>query len=98
MIRLMTALGMCAALCACGGGGAPRAASVVVPSAAPSLVVAAANFDPKALAKTLFGAKATGSGGPAAPYGGYAKGCLDGGVELPETGPTWPNALGFWIC
>ncbi len=23
------------------------------------------------------------------PYGSYAKGCLAGGVQLPETGPTW---------
>ncbi|MFW2589648.1 penicillin-insensitive murein endopeptidase [Sagittula sp. SSi028] len=40
-------------------------------------------------AKQLFGAKANGSNQRAAPYGGYAKGCLAGGVELPETGPTW---------
>ncbi len=41
------------------------------------------------LAKELFGAERHGSGQRAAPYGGYAKGCLAGGVELPETGPTW---------
>ncbi len=41
------------------------------------------------LAKELFGNKATGSNQRAAPHGGYAKGCLAGGVQLPETGPTW---------
>ena len=40
-------------------------------------------------AKQLFGAKGRGSRQAATPHGGYAKGCLAGGVELPETGPTW---------
>lgn len=41
------------------------------------------------LAKELFGGKTTSSNQRAAPLGGYAKGCLAGGVRLPETGPTW---------
>ena len=41
------------------------------------------------LAKQLFGAKTTGSKQRAASYGGYSQGCLAGGVQLPETGPTW---------
>ena len=41
------------------------------------------------LAKELFGAKRDASNQRAAPLGGYAKGCLAGGVELAETGPTW---------
>ncbi|WP_319825373.1 penicillin-insensitive murein endopeptidase [Thalassovita sp.] len=40
-------------------------------------------------AKKLFGAQGRGSAQPAQPFGGYAKGCLAGGVQLPETGPTW---------
>ena len=40
-------------------------------------------------AKQLFGAKAQPSEQNSAPFGGYAKGCLAGGVQLPETGPTW---------
>jgi len=40
-------------------------------------------------AKKLFGAKTGGSQQSPHPYGGYAKGCLAGGVQLPETGPTW---------
>jgi penicillin-insensitive murein DD-endopeptidase len=41
------------------------------------------------LAKSLFGAKTTGSQQKAAPFGSYAKGCVAGAVQLPETGPTW---------
>ena len=40
-------------------------------------------------ARQLFGAKKSGSQQAAAPYGGYAKGCIAGGVQLTETGPTW---------
>jgi penicillin-insensitive murein DD-endopeptidase len=41
------------------------------------------------LAKQLFGAKTGPSQQRPAPYGGYAKGCVAGAVQLPETGPTW---------
>ena len=41
------------------------------------------------LAKQLFGASATASRQRPAAYGSYAKGCLAGAVQLPETGPTW---------
>lgn len=40
-------------------------------------------------AKQYFGKAAEGSQQKASPYGSYAKGCLAGGVELPETGPRW---------
>ncbi|WP_247743378.1 penicillin-insensitive murein endopeptidase [Shimia sp. R10_1] len=40
-------------------------------------------------AKQLFGAKPDGSNQSSAPFGSYAKGCLAGGAELSETGPTW---------
>ena len=40
-------------------------------------------------AKQVFGAFGGGSGHKAEPYGSYAKGCLAGGVQLAETGPTW---------
>lgn len=40
-------------------------------------------------AKQLFGSAPNGSRQGAEPFGGYAKGCLAGGVQLPETGPTW---------
>ncbi len=41
------------------------------------------------LAKDLFGALQTGSRQSPKPYGSYAKGCVAGAVQLPETGPTW---------
>ena len=41
------------------------------------------------LAKEQFGAKRSGSPERSAPFGSYAKGCLAGGEELAETGPTW---------
>jgi len=40
-------------------------------------------------AKRLFGASRTGSRQTPAPFGSYAKGCVAGAVQLPETGPTW---------
>lgn len=40
-------------------------------------------------ASALFAARTTPAPGPAAAIGSYARGCLAGGVELPETGPTW---------
>jgi len=41
------------------------------------------------LAKQLFSAKPSPSQQRPATLGGYSKGCLAGGVQLPETGPTW---------
>ena len=40
-------------------------------------------------AKKLFGAKGSASTQASAAYGSYAKGCLAGAEQLPETGPTW---------
>ncbi|AZV76458.1 penicillin-insensitive murein endopeptidase [Parasedimentitalea marina] len=40
-------------------------------------------------AKQLFGAKPSGSDQKPAPFGSYAKGCVAGAVQLPETGATW---------
>ncbi len=51
------------------------------------LSLASASAQP--LAKELFGAERSGSSHREAPYGSYAKGCLAGGVQLPDTGPTW---------
>ncbi len=50
---------------------------------------ATSSIDMTAVAKPLFGAKPTASAQPPDPVGGYAKGCLAGGVQLPESGPTW---------
>ena len=51
------------------------------------LTAPAAGAEP--LAKELFGAKSSASEHRPAPHGSYAKGCLAGGRQLPETGPTW---------
>ncbi|WP_425092905.1 penicillin-insensitive murein endopeptidase [Tropicimonas sp. S265A] len=40
-------------------------------------------------ANQLFGAKSQASSQRPAAFGTYARGCLAGGVQLPETGPTW---------
>jgi len=40
-------------------------------------------------ANQLFGAKRDASAQSPAAVGTYAKGCLAGGVQLPQTGPTW---------
>jgi penicillin-insensitive murein endopeptidase len=40
-------------------------------------------------ANKLFGAKSSASAQPPAPIGAYAKGCIAGAEQLPESGPTW---------
>jgi len=40
-------------------------------------------------ARQLFGAAEQGTPGSPEPYGSYARGCVAGAVQLPETGPTW---------
>ncbi|KIN75370.1 Penicillin-insensitive murein endopeptidase [Sulfitobacter noctilucae] len=40
-------------------------------------------------AKKLFGAKSRATSQSSAAFGSYAKGCMAGGAQLPETGPTW---------
>lgn len=54
---------------------------------------AAADAVPRAmqgtLAKQLFGAERVASRQNPTSFGGYSKGCMAGGVQLPQTGPTW---------
>lgn len=40
-------------------------------------------------AKALFAAKSAPTAGPATPIGQNSRGCLAGGAQLPESGPTW---------
>jgi penicillin-insensitive murein endopeptidase len=56
------------------------------PSAAAFANKAASSTVP---AKQLFGAKRGPSAQRPAPLGSYAKGCVAGAAQLPETGPTW---------
>jgi len=51
--------------------------------------VLAAAPAPAQTARELFGREMRPGRGDAEPLGSYARGCLDGAVELPETGPTW---------
>ncbi|MEC9199315.1 MAG: penicillin-insensitive murein endopeptidase [Pseudomonadota bacterium] len=43
----------------------------------------------QAVAKNVFGAEKLPSPHPSASFGSYAKGCVSGAEQLPETGPTW---------
>ncbi|WP_344844262.1 penicillin-insensitive murein endopeptidase [Celeribacter arenosi] len=68
---------MIAALAACGGGEpAPRS----------NVTVSSSDYRP---AKQLFGAVSAGSRQSSESFGSYAKGCVGGAAQLPETGATW---------
>lgn len=54
-----------------------------------ALVAEAQAEDHEVKANQLFGAMGSASDEPASPVGSYAKGCLAGAVQLPESGPTW---------
>lgn len=81
MGRLAASLCLILALAGCGDGreAATRAADLPVYDGVLSTREA----------KQLFGAERGPSPQSPQVIGGYAKGCLAGGVELPETGPTW---------
>ena len=82
MIRLLCLLSLTVLLGAC------RSPDVTQSSAA-SAVESVSQELLASVAKQLFGAERNGSGQSPAPFGSYAKGCLAGGAQLPETGPTW---------
>ncbi len=54
-----------------------------------AMLLLAAPASAAPLAKELFSAERTASRQTAAPLGSYAKGCLAGAEQLPESGPTW---------
>ncbi len=68
-------------LAACGGDAGPRV-SMATQQEIPTHMK---NIP----AKQFFGAADAGSAQAPRPHGGYANGCLAGGAELAETGPTW---------
>ena len=78
----LTALTLLLAGC---GGSAPETPAQVQTISTQNLPASMKGVE----ARQLFGAKKSGSQQAAAPFGGYAKGCIAGGVQLPETGPTW---------
>lgn len=83
MIRTLILILLTATLAACGGSSRDISGNRSKPAQRVNPVIAAKQ------AKQLFGAERLASTQSAAPYGGYAKGCLAGGAQLPETGPTW---------
>lgn len=76
-------------LASCGGSAPERTASV---RAAPKPTISSQSI-PAAMkgveARQLFGGMPQASQQSPAAFGGYAKGCVAGAVQLPETGPTW---------
>lgn len=85
LTRICGAAALALALAACGDG--PRDISGA-PEVLPTIGTSG-GAQSNVQAKRLFGAKAFASSQPPAAYGSYAKGCLAGAQELPETGPTW---------
>lgn len=57
--------------------------------ALPFLVALSGGAAAARTAKALFAAKEAPTTGPSAPIGQNARGCLAGGTQLPESGPTW---------
>lgn len=81
MVRLSIAIALIAALASCGGD------KTSSQTAKASISTQGSNDD--RVAKEVFGRVATSSSGRPQSFGGYARGCQAGAVQLPETGPTW---------
>lgn len=58
-------------------------------TSAPAATVSTQNTNDNRIAKDVFGFLPTASNQRSEPFGGYARGCQAGAVQLPETGPTW---------
>ncbi|MDC1396509.1 penicillin-insensitive murein endopeptidase [Octadecabacter sp.] len=58
-------------------------------TSAPAAVMSTQNSNDTRVAKDVFGYLPTASDQPSESFGGYARGCQAGAVQLPETGPTW---------
>lgn len=81
MVRLSIAVALIAALASCGGDNSPSE------TARASISTQGSNDN--RVAKEVFGRVASSSAGRAQSFGGYARGCQAGAVQLPETGATW---------
>lgn len=86
MGRVLTSVILAAVLASCSAS-APETTQRTAPEVLSSQNVPASMRGVQA--KQLFGAKRTASQQSPAPLGGYSQGCMAGGVQLPETGPTW---------
>jgi penicillin-insensitive murein endopeptidase len=60
-------------------------------TAAAVLIGLALPASAQSLAKDVFGAFRTASGGPAVSIGNYSQGCAQGLVQMPESGPSWQS-------
>lgn len=84
MDRFFKIAGLALLLAGCGGS-TPDSSTKVQALSTQNIPAAMKGVE----ARQLFGKHARASDQAAKPYGSYAKGCMAGGVELPETGPTW---------
>ncbi|MGJ8544024.1 MAG: penicillin-insensitive murein endopeptidase [Sulfitobacter sp.] len=85
---ILTRIALCAALAltlgSCGG-----ARDISGKRAPQPTIASSGGQNANAVAKQLFGTKSFASSQSPAAYGSYAKGCLAGAQQLPETGATW---------
>lgn len=84
MVRTLLILSLVTTLAACGGSDTPSSQDTVS-SASPTRTSVLSTRQ----AKQLFGGVDSASSQAPQAIGGYSRGCMAGGVELPETGPTW---------
>ncbi|MEO3413402.1 penicillin-insensitive murein endopeptidase [Roseovarius sp. CAU 1744] len=84
MDRFFKIVGLSLLLAGCGGS-APEPPAQVKTISTQNLPASMRGIE----ARQLFGKLTNASAQTAAPFGGYSKGCMAGGVQLPETGPTW---------
>ena len=85
MVRILVSLILILGLSACGGQRAAKPTAQVATTTAKAVRTILSTKN----AKEVFGHIRAASRQKPAAHGGYAKGCLAGGVQLPETGPTW---------
>lgn len=80
------------ALAACQGGSdrgtAPEGNTNANP-AAPAARASSSNTNDTRIAKQIFSRLSAASNQQSESFGGYSRGCMAGGAQLPETGPTW---------
>jgi penicillin-insensitive murein endopeptidase len=84
LMRLLSCAALALSLASCGGSRDISGEREVLPRVGTS-----GGALSTVQAKKLFGAENTPSRQSAASFGSYAKGCLAGAAQLPETGPTW---------
>ncbi|UWR22322.1 penicillin-insensitive murein endopeptidase [Sulfitobacter sp. S190] len=86
--KILTLSALALALASCGGGSRDISGERTQAAPLPTIGSSGGALS-NVQAKRLFGAKTAGSNQSSAAFGGYAKGCLAGAEQLPETGPTW---------